>query len=92
MKSLSQAVPGALAELLRGAPLSPGKVDFAWKAVVGPALHRTTAVKLEGTQLIVEARSEQWAREITRSSPIILSRLKTLLGKDTVLTIAVRKP
>ena len=55
MRPLSSALPGALAELLRAAPLSPGKVDFAWRAAVGPALERVTAVRLEGTTLIVDA-------------------------------------
>jgi len=91
MKPISQAVPGALAELLRGAPLSPGKVDFAWKAAVGPALQRTTAVKLEGTQLLVDATTAQWAREIGRSSRVILSRLQLLLGEHAVTTIVVRR-
>ncbi len=52
-------MPGALAEIMRAAPLSAGKVDFAWRAAVGP---------------------------------VILARLQTLLGKDTVATITVREP
>ena len=46
---------GALRSLLRETPLSPGKVRFAWTAVVGPALERVTAVRLEGDTLLVEA-------------------------------------
>jgi predicted nucleic acid-binding Zn ribbon protein len=91
VKPIIHAVPGALAELLRGAPLSPGKVDFAWKAAVGPALQRTTSVRLEGTQLLVDAATAQWAREIRRSSRVILSRLQLLLGQDAVTEITVRK-
>jgi hypothetical protein len=78
-------------ELLRGAPLSDGKVTFAWNAAVGPALERVTAVKLERGILIVEAASAQWAREIQRSSGVILSRLQSLLGKDTVKKLEVRR-
>jgi predicted nucleic acid-binding Zn ribbon protein len=92
MKALSHAMPGALMELMRGTPLSPGKVDFAWKAAVGPALQRTTSVRLEGTVLLVDAASPQWAREISRSSRVILSRLQLLLGDDTVKELAIRKP
>ena len=91
MKPLIQGLPGALAELLRGAPLSPDKVDFAWKAAVGSALQRTTSVRLEGTRLLVDAASPQWAREISRSQHVILSRLQTLLGEDVVTAIEVRK-
>jgi predicted nucleic acid-binding Zn ribbon protein len=90
MRPLTHAVPGALTELLRGAPLSDGKVTFAWNAAVGPALERVTTVKLEGGVLIVDAASAQWSREIHRSSGVILARLQSLLGKDTVSSILIR--
>jgi hypothetical protein len=90
MRPLSQAVPGAVASLLRDAPLSDGKVAFAWKVAVGPAMDRATAIKLDGTVLIVDVMNLQWAREIKRSSGVILSRLGTLLGADTVTEIRVR--
>ncbi len=92
MRPLSQALPGALAELLRDAPLSPGKVNFAWRAAVGARVERVTAVRLEGGVLVVEAASAQWAHEITRSSPLILARLKMLLGRDPISRIVVREP
>lgn len=90
MKPLTHAIPGALIDLLSGTPLSPGKVEFAWKAAVGPALEKTTFVRLEGTRLLVDATSKQWAREITRSSGLILSRLQALLGKQTITEITIR--
>jgi predicted nucleic acid-binding Zn ribbon protein len=90
MKPIAQAIPGALVELLSGSRLSPGKVDFAWKTAVGPALARTTAVRLEGTRLLVDATSPQWAKEIRRSSSVILSRLQQLLGRNAVVEISVR--
>jgi hypothetical protein len=90
MRPLAQAVPGAVAELLRGAPLSDGKVAVAWKVAVGSAMERATAIKLDGTILIVEVPSAQWAREVKRSSGMILSRLGALLGRDTVTAIKVR--
>jgi predicted nucleic acid-binding Zn ribbon protein len=90
MKPLAHAVPGALIELLRGAPLSSGKVAFAWRAAVGPAVERATEIKLEAGVLLVEADSAQWANEVMRSSPIILRRLQTLLGQETVTEIRVR--
>jgi hypothetical protein len=91
MRPLAHALPGALVELLRDAPLSDGKVGFAWKAAVGPALDRATAVKLEGRILLVDTTSVQWSREIKRSSPLILQRLATLLGADVVQRIEVRR-
>jgi predicted nucleic acid-binding Zn ribbon protein len=90
MRRIIHAIPGALMELLRGAPLSDGKVTFAWNAAVGPALERVTTVKLERGVLIIDAASAQWSREIQRSSPVILARLQSLLGKDTVSSIIVR--
>ena len=77
-------------ELLRGAPLSDGKVTFAWNAAVGPALERVTTVKLERTVLIVDAASAQWSRELERLRDVILARLQSLLGKDAVSSIVIR--
>ena len=77
-------------ELLRGAPLSDGKVTFAWNAAVGPALERVTTVKLERSVLIVDAASAQWSRELERLKDLILARLQTLLGKDAVSSIIIR--
>ena len=91
MRPLTHALPGALALLLRDAPLSDGKVGFAWRAAVGPALERATKVKLEHKILIVETTSLQWSREVTRSSPVILKRLQTLLGAEAVERIEVRR-
>ena len=54
MRPLTHAVPGALAMLLRDAPLSSGKVSFAWRAAVGPALERVTSARLDGRTLIVD--------------------------------------
>ncbi len=90
MNPIASAVPGAIAAMLRSAPLSPGKVDFAWKAAVGPALERVTAVHLEGDTLIVDAASAQWSREVVRSTRVILARLQHLLGEGTVASIQVR--
>ena len=90
MRPIIHAVPGALVELLRGTPLSPGKVGFAWRAAVGPAVDRVTSVRLDGRVLVVEASGSQWAREVTRSADLILTRLQTFLGKDIVTSIIVR--
>ena len=91
MRSLQQMMPGVLSEILRAAPLSDGKVSFAWRAAVGPALERVTAVKLEGRVLLVDTQSPQWSREIMRSSSVILRRLQALLGPDIVEKIEVRR-
>jgi len=91
MRPLHDGLPGALVELLRGSPLSDGKVTFAWKAAVGPAIERVTHVKLEGKVLLVETASAQWSKEVMRSSPVILRRLESLLGVNIVERIEVRR-
>jgi predicted nucleic acid-binding Zn ribbon protein len=91
MRPLTQALPGALAELLRDVPISDGKVAFAWKAAVGARVERVTSVKLDGRVLFVEVPDLIWAREINRSSPVILARVRTLLGQEAVSRIEVRK-
>ena len=91
MKPLTFGMPGALTELLRNAPLSDGKVSFAWSAAVGTAFDRVTKVKLEHDVLIVETTSDQWSREVQRSAAVILPRLQALLGKDTVRKLEVRR-
>jgi predicted nucleic acid-binding Zn ribbon protein len=90
MDSIARSLPQVVAELVRNAPLSDGKVDFAWKTAVGGALERVTKVKLENGVLMVEAASRQWAHEVMRASPLILRRLQTLLGPDTVRDITLR--
>lgn len=85
-------MPAALRDLLRDAPLSPGKVAFAWRAAVGSSLERATSVRLEEGTLIVEAASAQWARELSRSSDLILARMQALVGADTVTRLQIRTP
>ena len=92
MRPLTDALSGALMQLLRDTPLSDGKVGFAWRAAVGAALGRATAVKLAGSVLIVETSGAQWAREVRRSAGVILPRLQSLLGRDAVTSITTRVP
>ena len=90
MRPLNSAAPGALAELLRGVPLSPGKVAFAWRAAVGAAMERVTSIRLDGRVLVVDVSDPHWAREVTRMSDLILNRLHVLLGRGTVDRLDVR--
>lgn len=83
-------MPRALAEIVRQAPLSPGKVDFAWRTAVGTGMARVSAVRLEGGVLLVDAQTAQWSSAIRRSSRIILSRMQALLGDDVITDIRIR--
>lgn len=90
MRPLQQAVPSVVADVLRLAPMCQGKLQFAWRAVVGSAVDRATEVRLEDGVLVIEPSSAQWARELKRSQAVILARLQRLLGEDTVKSIVVR--
>jgi predicted nucleic acid-binding Zn ribbon protein len=91
MHPVREAVPPALASVLRRQPLSPGKVAFAWRVAVGVQMARATHPRLTETgALVVDASGEHWARETIRSMPQILARLETLLGPDVVRRVEVR--
>jgi hypothetical protein len=87
MEPVSRLIPAALASLLRKAPLSDGKVAFAWRSAVGPAMDKVTTVSLDGSVLRVRARDEAWRREIERSAPLIRTRMADVLGEDVVRRI-----
>lgn len=90
MQPLKQAIPGALVDIVRRAPLSPGKVAFAWGMAVGPAVQRNTDIRLDDGLLIIEAASRQWADEVRRSSRVIVARLHALLGDTAITRLEVR--
>jgi hypothetical protein len=88
---IQQVVPDALAEVLRKAPLTPEKVQFAWRSAVGPAVANVTAATLRDGVMTVTARDPNWQREVYRARPIILARLTQLLG-DVVSGLEVSAP
>jgi hypothetical protein len=90
MRPLSQALSGALAELLRDVPTCDGKVDVAWKAAVGSAVERVSSVRLDHGILFVDVPDSNWDREIARSAPVILARMRALLGRDAVSALQIR--
>jgi predicted nucleic acid-binding Zn ribbon protein len=88
-----RVIPGVLAEVIRKAPLCPEKVDFAWRSAVGPALGRVTTVHLADNGVLqVKAADAHWAREVKRSSRLILKRLDALLGEGVVARIESSRP
>ena len=84
MSPAQQVMPGALAAVLRKAPLTPEKVAFAWRTAVGPAVDRVTAIELRGRVVHVRAKDAAWQREVERSAALIRNRLNALLGNDVV--------
>ena len=77
-------LPGALASVLRKAPLTPEKIAFAWRTAVGPAMDRVTSIELQGRVLHVRAKDASWQREVERSAGLIRTRLTVLLGDGIV--------
>lgn len=84
-------VTRALGEILRRQPMSPAKVELAWRSAVGTAIARVTGVALDhrGT-LHVSVETEEWRRAIERAVPVIRKRLAAMLGPDDVKRIALR--
>ena len=82
-------LPGALAAVLRRAPLTPEKVAFSWRTAVGPAVDKVTTIDLRDGVLYVRARDAAWGREVARSASLIRSRLDGLLGEHVVRYIEV---
>jgi len=83
-------MPGALAEVLRRAPLTPEKVAFAWRTAVGAAVDRATGVELRGATLVVVVKSDEWRHEISRSLALIRSRVNLVLGDGVVARIELQ--
>ena len=83
-------MPGALAEVLRRAPLTPEKVAFAWRTAVGAAVDRATGVELRGATLVVVVKSDEWRHEISRSLALIRSRVNLVLGDGVVTRIELQ--
>ena len=82
---------GALAAILRHAPLTPEKVAFSWRTAVGPAVDKVTDIELRDGILYVRAKDAAWQREVERSAALIRSRLDGLLGDSVVRRIHVVK-
>lgn len=91
MIPVRQVVPEAVAEIIRKAPLTPEKVAFAWRSVVGPAITQATTVSWgDDGVLRVKTKDAAWQREVERSAALIRSRLETLLGEQVVRYIDVK--
>jgi predicted nucleic acid-binding Zn ribbon protein len=91
MIPVRQVVPDAVVDIIRRAPLTPEKVAFAWRSVVGPAISQATSVSWgEDGVLRVRAKDAAWQREVERSAAVIRSRLETMLGEQVVRYIDVK--
>jgi hypothetical protein len=82
-------LPGVLTQLIRKAPLTADKVEFAWRTAVGPVVARATTVVLEGRTLRVQTDNPAWLREVQRSASLIRNRLDGMLGAGVVTWIEI---
>ena len=90
MQPLGAVVPSAVRMLLRQGEMSPGKLEFAWGAAVGPAVQRATTVTMrEDGTVLVGADDPVWRREVRRSLPVIRERLQELLGRDAIRSVRI---
>jgi predicted nucleic acid-binding Zn ribbon protein len=90
MIPVRHVMPAAVAAIIRKAPLTPEKVAFAWRSVVGPAIDHATRVEWNDGVLRVRAKDAAWQREVERSAALIRMRLETLLGDRVVRYIDVK--
>ena len=89
MIPVQAVLPGAVAEVLRKAPLTPEKVTFAWRIAVGAAVDNATTIELHGGVLRVRAKDATWQREIERAAAVIRARLDMVLGAGVVRYVDV---
>ncbi len=87
MDSSGSIADRVLPFLLRNQPLTPEKVQFAWRLSVGPAIDRATNVRLAGVTLVVTGEAK-WLKEIERSKALILKRLQRVLGDGVVRALS----
>jgi predicted nucleic acid-binding Zn ribbon protein len=90
VEPLAAALPATVRRLLRTGEMSQGKLEFAWRSAVGPAIERVCSVRLadDGT-VEVRATEVAWRRELRHSQGMILRRLQDLLGTEVVRTVRV---
>jgi len=82
-----------VAALVKPAPLSPGKVQCAWRLAVGPALARATRVAAApGGVIDVHVDDPNWRQELERSRDLIVGRLQAALGAETARVIRLHGP
>jgi hypothetical protein len=91
MLPIQHFTSNTLAEILRQQPDSSARTSFAWQVAVGPVLARATTVTLTDGVLTVRAADPRWGHEIARSHQMVLSRLRHLLGPESVRQIKVER-
>ncbi len=91
MDSFSTTATHTIKQLLERQPLTPAKVEFAWRYAAGPTLARSASAEwsTNGT-LTLRSRGGAWQRELERAIPVLKDRLAFLLGHQIVRKILVQ--
>ena len=90
MESLNTTASDVLRQLLASQPTTPAKVAFAWRMAAGSALGRAGDVSWrDDGVLVVRASTEAWRTEMRRAAPMLLARVRELVGKDVVRRIVI---
>jgi predicted nucleic acid-binding Zn ribbon protein len=90
VQALNTAEAQVLRAILDQQPLTEAKIRFAWRLSAGPTLAASTSVSWsEDRRLRVAVKSDEWRRELLRARPLILERLRELVGKDAVKTMHI---
>jgi predicted nucleic acid-binding Zn ribbon protein len=85
-----QVWSAALAPAIRTAPLTPEKVEFAWRAAGGVAIARATRVTLGDDRVLrVTGEDPQWLDAVRGMRSHLLGQLEPWLGAGTVAAIEV---
>jgi len=91
MESLNNAAADVLRRMLASQPTTPAKVAFAWRMAAGSALGRAGDPTFrEDGVLIVQTSSDAWRREMLRATPMLLSRVRELVGGDVVRKLVIK--
>jgi predicted nucleic acid-binding Zn ribbon protein len=80
----------ALAPAVRQAPLTPEKVEFAWRVAGGPAIARATRVTLADNGVLrVTGDDPQWIDAVRGMRSELLRQLEPWLGPGTITAISI---
>lgn len=91
MVPLRATLAETMAKLLRPQPLTPGKLDLAWRLSVGSALARVTGLRLrEDGVLVIHATDPRWRPELETAVPLIRRRLAAFLGEELVAHLEIQ--
>lgn len=85
----NKVMPGVVADVIRKAPLTDAKVAFAWRLAVGPAVDKSTKVRLAGDgTLYIRGESQAWVDSVRASIGLIRSRLAHFLGETAIKRVS----